>query len=339
MLLYLLNMKDGSGCYERKNCMYIGIDLGGTNIAVGIVDEHGNIKHEKSCATRVGREANKIIDDMITLVLNTLEEFNLQLNEIKAIGIGIPGLADKNGNVLFCVNLGWKNVHLKEMLENVLHKPIFIDNDATVAALAEYERGSMKNCRGGVMLTLGTGIGGGIILNGEVYSGFNGIGSELGHIVVGENFYNCNCGRNGCLETFASSTAIINHTKKLIKEMNESTLIIKMAEGNVNNIDAKIIFDCAKKGDKIANLAVNRLVKYLGIGILNIINFIDPEIIAIGGGVAGAGQYLLDMIVNEVITNKYYEELPIGKIVLAELGNKAGIIGAAMIAKHELLNN
>lgn len=318
--------------------MYIGIDLGGTNIAAGIVDEAGNIKHEKSCETKTEREPHEIIEDMIALILNILEEAHVQLEEIKAIGIGIPGLADKNGNVIFCVNLGWKNVPLSGMLEKALHKPIYIDNDATVAALAEYESGSMKNCKSGLMLTLGTGIGGGIILNGEVYSGFNGVGSELGHIVVGENFYNCNCGRNGCLETFASSTAIIKYTKKLIEEMNENTIIIEKAEGNVNNINAKIIFDCAKEGDKIANLAVNRLVKYLGIGILNIVNFIDPEIIALGGGVAGAGQYLLDMIINEVNANKYYEDLPIGKIVLAELGNKAGIIGAAMIAKHGHIN-
>jgi glucokinase len=220
------------------------------------------------------------------------------------------------------------------MLERKLHKPIYIDNDATVAALAEYESGSMKNCKSGIMLTLGTGIGGGIILNGEVYSGFNGLGAELGHTVVGENFYDCNCGRNGCLETFASSTAIIKYTKKLIVEMNEPTIIIEKAEGNINNINAKIIFDCAKEGDKIATLAVNRLVKYLSIGILNIINFIDPEIIALGGGVSGAGQYLLDMIRDEVRSNKYYDDSPISKIVLAELGNKAGIIGAAMVAKH-----
>jgi len=317
--------------------MYIGIDLGGTNIVAGIIDENCNITHEKSCATRGERQPHEIINDMIDLVLNILKETCVQLKDIKAIGIGIPGLADKKGNVIFCVNLGWKNVPLGEMLQNKLHKPIYIDNDATVAALAEYESGSMKNCKSGIMLTLGTGIGGGIILNGEVYTGFNGVGSELGHTVVGENFYDCNCGRNGCLETFASSTAIIKYAKKLIEEMNEVTTIIDKAEGNLNNINAKIIFDCAKEGDKIANLAVNRLVRYLGIGILNIINFIDPEIIALGGGVAGAGQYLLDMVINEVRLNKYYEELPVGKIVLAELGNKAGIIGAAMVAKHGYL--
>lgn len=314
--------------------MYIGIDLGGTNIVIGIVDENGKIVHEKSCETRSEREPHELIEDMIALVLNVLDEFHMQINEISAIGIGIPGLADKDGNVIFCVNLGWRNVPLRKMLEDALHTPVYIDNDATVAALAEYESGSMQNCKSGLMLTLGTGIGGGIIINGKIYSGFNGVGSELGHTVIGENFYDCNCGRNGCLETFASSTAIIRYTKKLIMEMNEPTIILENVEGNIDNLNAKIIFDCAKKGDKIATLAVNRLIKYLGIGIINIINFIDPEIIVLGGGIAGAGQYLLELITKEVMANKYYEELPIAKIVLAQLGNEAGVIGAAMVAKH-----
>ncbi|MBW9152817.1 ROK family protein [Clostridium estertheticum] len=314
--------------------MYIGIDLGGTNIAIGIVDENGKVIHEESCATRSERKPQELIDDMIALVLKVLDEYHMKLNEITAIGVGIPGLADKDGNVIFCVNLGWRNVPLRKMLEDALHTPVYIDNDATVAALAEYESGSMQNCKSGLMLTLGTGIGGGIIINGEIYSGFNGVGSELGHTVIGENFYNCNCGRNGCLETFASSTAIIKYTKKLIMEMNEPTTIMENVEGNIDNLNAKIIFDCAKKGDKIANLAVNRLIKYLGIGIINIVNFIDPEIIVLGGGIAGAGQYLLDLITKEVRANKYYKDLPIAKIVLAQLGNKAGVIGAAMVAKH-----
>ncbi|MBX4268860.1 ROK family protein [Clostridium estertheticum] len=314
--------------------MYIGIDLGGTNIAIGIVDENGKIIHEESCETRSEREPQELIDDMIALVLKVLDEYHMQLNEITAIGVGIPGLADKDGNVIFCVNLGWRNVPLRKMLEDALHTPVYIDNDATVAALAEYESGSMQNCKSGLMLTLGTGIGGGIIINGEIYSGFNGVGSELGHTVIGENFYNCNCGRNGCLETFASSTAIIKYTKKLIMEMNEPTTITENVEGNIDNLNAKIIFDCAKKGDKIAALAVDRLIKYLGIGIINIVNFIDPEIIVLGGGIAGAGQYLLDLITKEVLANKYYKDLPIAKIVLAQLGNKAGVIGAAMVAKH-----
>lgn len=319
--------------------MYIGIDLGGTNIAVGIVDLNGELKLEKSRPTKAGRAAEEIICDMRDLVLQVIEEYGTSEEEINSIGIGIPGLADKNGNVMFCVNLGWKNVPLKKRLEEELNIPVFLDNDATVAALAEYECGVMKGSESAIMLTLGTGIGGGIILNGKVHSGFHGAASELGHLVVGENFYNCNCGRNGCLETFASSTAIIKYTKKIINEMKENTLIMKKIENDFDKLNAKIIFDCAKEGDKIANIAVKRLVKYLSIGILNIINFVDPEIIALGGGVANAGQYLLDLIVKEVKDSKYCSEVPFAKIVLAKLGNKAGIIGAAMIGKHGICSD
>lgn len=314
--------------------MYIGVDLGGTNIAAGIVDDHGNIKYEKSIPTKANRPEKQIINDIKNLILDIISEYKISKNDIEAIGIGIPGLADKKGNVKFCVNLKWKNVPLSKILSEEFDIPIFIDNDATVAALAEYECGSMKGAESAILLTLGTGIGGGIVINGKIYSGANGIGSEIGHTVVGENFYNCNCGRNGCLETFSSSTAIIKYTKKLMSESNENTLLYEKINGDIDKLDAKTIFDCAKEGDKIANLAVNRLVKYLSIGILNIVNFIDPEIIVLGGGVAGAGQYLLNMLINEVMPNKNFKELPIGKIVLAELGNKAGIIGAAMIAKH-----
>lgn len=314
--------------------MFIGIDLGGTNIAVGIVNENGDILFEKSCSTKAERSAEEVVDDMANLTLEIIKEFKIDSNEIKAVGVGIPGLANKEGNVLFCVNLGWYDVPLKKMLEERLNIPVYIDNDATVAALAEYESGAMKGCKSGVMITLGTGVGGGIILDGKVYSGFNGVGSEIGHMVVGENFYNCNCGKNGCLETFTSSTAIIKYTQKLLTESNEASLIRKEINDNLDKLNAKIIFDCAKQGDKIAVLAVERLVKYLGVGIVNMINFIDPEIIALGGGVSHAGKYLLDLVVEEVNKNKFFKDLPSAKIVLAKLGNNAGIIGAAMVGKH-----
>lgn len=315
--------------------MYIGIDLGGTNIAVGLVGESGKIKYAKSCPTKSYRTPKEIIFDMRDLVLEVIARSGIDRGQIKTIGIGIPGLADKKGNVIFCVNLGWKNVPLRKILEKELGIPVYMDNDATVAALAEYEYGAMKGAQSAVMLTLGTGIGGGIILNGKVYSGYNGVGSEIGHTVIGENYYDCNCGRNGCFETFASSTAIINYTKKLLAQENTRTLINDAIKGDTDQLNAKIIFDCAKAGDDIANIAVERLVKYIGIGIFNIVNFIDPQIIALGGGVANAGQYLLDLVIEEVMKNKYYKSLPMAKIVLAKLGNEAGIIGAAMLGKQE----
>ncbi|MBZ4664407.1 MAG: glucokinase [Caloramator sp.] len=314
--------------------MYIGIDLGGTNIAAGLVDESGKILYTKSTPTLAARGYKDVISDMNRLVKEIIEESKVEKNEIKAIGIGIPGLADKDGNVIFCVNLGWENIPLRKMMEEELNIPVFIDNDATVAALAEYEFGAMKGCQSGVLLTLGTGVGGGIVLNGEVYSGAHGVGSEIGHMIIGENFYNCNCGKNGCFETFASSTAIIRYAQKLIKEGNTDTKILELAEGDLEKINAKIIFDCAKEGDRVAKMAVDRLVKYLVIGIFNIVNFMDPEVIALGGGVSNAGEYLLNLVRQEYEKNKFFKTLPAAKIELAKFKNDAGILGAAMLGKH-----
>ncbi|CDF57215.1 ROK family protein [Thermobrachium celere] len=314
--------------------MYIGIDLGGTNIAAGLVDDSGKILYTKSTPTLATRGYKAVIDDINKLVKDIIEEAKVEKNEIKAIGIGIPGLADKDGNVIFCVNLGWENIPLRKMMEEELNIPVFIDNDATVAGLAEYEFGSMKGCKNGILLTLGTGIGGGIILNGEVYSGVHGVGSEIGHMIIGENFYNCNCGKNGCFETFASSTAIIKYTQKLISEGNTDTIILQKVEGDLEKINAKVIFDSAKEGDRVAKMAVDRLVKYLVIGIFNIVNFMDPEVIALGGGISNAGEYLLNLVKEEFEKFKYYKTLPAANIVLAQFKNDAGILGAAMLGKH-----
>ncbi|MBF8983183.1 ROK family glucokinase [Lutibacter sp. B2] len=312
--------------------MYIGVDLGGTNIAVGIVDEKGTLKYQKSIPTKRERKQEEIIKDMIETIIEVIDDYWIHKNEIKSIGIGIPGLADPDtGEVIHCVNLGWNNVPLGKSIEKALGIPVFIDNDATVAGLAEYEAGVMKGVQSGVFITLGTGIGGGIILNGQVYSGANGVGSEFGHMVVGENYYECNCGKNGCLETFSSSTALINYTKKLIMEEKYETIL----KENINDLNGKMIFDAAIEGDQIANLAVDRLVKYLGIGIVNLVNILDPEIFALGGGLSKVGTFLLDKVREEVLKNKHYKTLPVGKIVLAQLGNEAGIIGAAILGKYK----
>lgn len=317
--------------------MFIGVDLGGTNIALGIVHELGELKYQNSRPTRSERKPETIIEDIIDLIKVSMKEYGIGKQEIKAIGIGIPGLADsKTGNVITCVNLNWSKIPLRKPIEKALGIPVFIDNDATLAGLAEYEAGAMKGKNSGVFMTLGTGIGGGIILDGKIQTGFNGIGSEIGHMVVGENYYDCNCGRNGCIETFASSTALINYTKKLIMEENTETIITEKLDGSLDNLSGKTIFHAAIRGDELANKAVDRLVKYLSIGIVNIISVIDPEIFALGGGISKAGPFLLDKVRVEVLKNKYFTTLPVGDIVLAELGNEAGIIGAAMLGKHKI---
>lgn len=315
--------------------MFVGVDLGGTNIAVGIVDELGQLKIQKSRPTQRERKHGEIIGDIIELINEVINDSDYKKQNIKAIGIGIPGLADsKTGNVIEIINLNWKNIPLREPMEKALGIPVFIDNDATLAGLAEYEAGAMKNKDSGVFMTLGTGVGGGIIIDGRIYTGHNGIGSEIGHMIVGENYYDCNCGRNGCLETFASSTALINYTKKLINEGNIETMINEKIDGDIEKLNGKVIFHAAIIGDEIANKAVDRFAKYLSIGIMNIVSVIDPEIFVLGGGISKAGTFLLDKIRAEVLKNKYFKTLPVGNIVLAELSNDAGIIGAAMLGKH-----
>lgn len=310
--------------------MFIGIDLGGTNIAGGLVDTTGQIVKSISTPTLVERGSDAIIED-IAKIIQTLRGLS---KDVKSVGIGIPGIADPHtGVVLACVNLKWYDVPLKEKLEAMIDIPVFIDNDATVAGVAEFQVSQKGQYTNAVMLTLGTGVGGGILVNGEVVSGHHGIGSEIGHMIIGENFYDCNCGRNGCLETFTSSTAIIKYTKHLLENGEKSAVIMAAANGDINNINGQIIFDAAKSGDNLANKVVDRLVKYLSRGIINIICMIDPEIIVLGGGISHAGDFLVDKIRLSLEDLKYYKNSALAKIEIAKLKNDAGIIGAAMYAK------
>lgn len=313
--------------------MRIGIDLGGTNIVIGIVTNEGNIVVKKSTPTLASRTALVIIEDMVNLIHKTLEVAHISMEDIELIGIGVPGMVDyKSGIIKECVNIGWENVDICKVLKEKTGKTIFIENDANAAAGGEYLFGIMKNNLNSVFLTLGTGVGGGIILNGKLHRGKNGCAAEIGHMILGENFYNCACGNNGCFETFASATGIIKYAKKLINEDNQDTLILQKIV-DLEDIDAKIIFDCAKQGDKLANLVVQRFVKYFAMGICNIVNILDVEMIAIGGGVSAAGDFFMDLLLSDIKKYKLFKEMPICNIKIAALGNDAGIIGAAMLDK------
>ncbi|WP_352419812.1 ROK family protein [Proteiniborus sp.] len=314
--------------------MYIGVDVGGTNIIAGLVSIEGNIIFKKSCPTLPSRGFDTVVKDIVKVIKNVINQAP-NVEEVLGIGIGVPGVADKRtGIVINCVNLGWANVPLGKTLENEFKKPVYIDNDASVAALAEFENGALKGTQNSILITLGTGVGGGFIINGKLYGGTNNIGSEIGHMVIGKNFYNCNCGKNGCFETFSSATALIKYTRKLMEETNENTALRDYIGDNLDKLDAKIIFDCAKAGDKLALSSVNRLIDYLVIGITNLINLLDPEVIALGGGVSKAGDYLLELIENKISDKILFKDLDYSKIILAEHGNDAGIIGSAMLCKH-----
>ncbi|MDW7661096.1 MAG: ROK family glucokinase [Bacillota bacterium] len=311
--------------------MYIGIDLGGTNIAGGLVNDDGVIIKKYTVPTRRERGSDTVIDEIFGVVENLLED--QPKSTVKGIGIGIPGIADPyTGEVIVCVNLNWYNVPLRAKLSEKVDLPIFIDNDATVAGVAEFTVAQKDRYKDAVMLTLGTGVGGGILLDGKVVSGHHGIGSELGHMIIGESLYTCNCGRNGCLETFASSTAIIHYAKHLLKNGMDS-LIMDQIGGDMSLIDGEVIFTSAQKGDEVACAVVDRLVNYLSIGIMNIVSTIDPEIVVLGGGLSHAGDYLIDKVNAKLETLKYFKATDCANVEIAKLKNDAGIIGAAMYAK------
>jgi glucokinase len=316
--------------------MYIGVDLGGTKIKIGMVNEGGKIVNSGIIDTDPSHDDKIIMKDMTAEIDRLIKQEGLQVKDIKSIGIGVPGLVDyEKGNIIYCTNLSWYNIEAVSYLKEHFNIPVYIENDATVAAYAESLFGSTKGARDSVFLTIGTGIGGGIIINKQIIRGAHGAGSEIGHMVIGENFYDCNCGRNGCFETLASATAMIKYAlHKMKADYPDSSL--KKIFIEAGNLEAKDIFDQAVQGDELAVETVNRTAKYLAIGIANIYNMLDPEIIAIGGGVSKAGDSFFDLIRNNVkkMTLVDSESIDYGKIVRAELGNDAGIIGAAFLSKQ-----
>lgn len=314
--------------------MLVGIDLGGTTIKAGLVDREGRILIQSAIDTKAGRDYRLIIKDMIDQIERLLSDYGSCINDIESIGIGAPGLMNyKSGYAIYCTNLFWNNVPLGVILEEHFKKPVYIENDATVAGLAESLFGSTRNVSNSVFLTIGTGIGGGVIINNKVYSGSHFAGSELGHMIVGDNFYRCNCGNCGCLETFASATAMKKYAIERLEKDKIKSSISDKAEGNTEKINAKLIFNAAKEGDLLAMETVDRMIKYLSIGIINIYNVLDPEIIAIGGGVSKAGDYLIERLKAEVGKRIYTPNIKYGDIVLAQLGNEAGMLGAAFLEK------
>lgn len=311
--------------------MYIGIDLGGTNIAGGLVDHQGNLILSYSVPTEASKGYETVLGNMVAVCRHLIEQ--APTNEvIKGIGVGVPGLADDHSGIVYeCVNLLWKVPHpLSADLNKALNLPVHISNDASVAAVAEFKKGALQGVRNGVLLTLGTGVGGGFIINGQSYSGSYGVGSEIGHMVVGENDYVCNCGRTGCLETFASATAIIKYTQKLLRSGRTSSYLDSIGIG-IDQVEAKHVIDGAKLKDELCLESFNRFIHYLVVGLINTVVVLDPEIIALGGGVARAGEFLVEAIEKELEKHRVFKAAPSFKLALAEMGNDAGIIGAAML--------
>lgn len=313
--------------------VYIGIDLGGTSIKAGVVDENGKIIAKASLPTLVERGAEAVVKDMSKLCFMALEKAGFTMDDVKSIGIGLPGIQDpRTGIVPFCTNLHWHQVPVIEWMSRDINKPIFIDNDATVAGLAESVAGVSASCKNSVFITLGTGVGGGIVLNGKVYAGSHGVGSELGHMITVIDGEQCTCGNKGCWERYASATALIRMGREACEKHPECA-ISTYVDGKLDDITAKHVIDAAKAGDEFAKEVFDKYVYYLCAGLVGIINFIDPEMIVLGGGVSHAGEFLLDAVRAKLPEMVFYKTMPYTKIELATLGNDAGIIGAAMLGK------
>lgn len=312
--------------------MYIGIDLGGTNIAAGLLDDSGNIIAKGSVPTLRGRAYTEIVKDMANLCEELISEADLKEDDIKAIGIGSPGTIDsENGVVVYAANLQMEKVPIADELKKYINVPIALENDANAAAYGEYiacghEADSF------VLVTLGTGVGSGIILNKKIYRGFNGAGAEIGHITVQTDGRPCTCGRNGCFEAYASVTALIAQTKEALAENPDS--IMHEWVSRVGHVSGRTSFECAKQGDSAAAEVRDNYIRYVAEGVTNIVNIFQPEIIVIGGGISKEGDTLLVPLREFVYKNDFNKFMKKTDIRIAKLRNDAGIVGAAMAARN-----
>lgn len=310
----------------------LGIDLGGTNIVAGVVDESYKIIATAKRKTDCPRPADAILDDMAAVALEAIEAAGLKKEDIDAAGVGTPGAIDPvNGIVCYANNLGFFGVPMAEMLKERTGIDFFIENDANAAAYGEFVAGAGAGTKDFVMITLGTGVGGGIIIDGKIYSGSNYAGAELGHTVINMDGEMCSCGRQGCWEAYASATALIRQTKQAMIKYPD-TVMWELCSNDINAVNGRTAFDAMRKGDKAGKIVVDKYVEYIAVGIANNINIFQPEIICIGGGISKEGDNLILPIKKYVEGDNYARSMEKkAEIRTAALGNDAGIIGAAYI--------
>lgn len=314
---------------------YIGIDLGGTNIKVGIVDENYNIISKSEVKTNLPRPAVEIVDDIKKCCYDALDKANLSIDNVESIGIGTPGVVNPYiGVVIFASNMQFNYTPLKDLLtEKMENKPVYLENDANVAAYGEYINGAGKGHNTVVAVTLGTGVGGGIIIDGQIFSGANHCGAELGHTVIEKDGRPCGCGRRGCLETYASATAIINQTKKIMEE-NKNSKLWELVDGDITKVNGKTAFDGMRLGYEDGAAIVLEFLEYLGCGLANFVNIFQPEILILGGAVSKEGDNITKPLIAIIDRESYCVEESKKTILKASvLGNDAAIIGAAYLHK------
>ncbi len=312
----------------------IGVDLGGTNIAVGLVRANGGyeIITKATTPTHANREASLIVDDIASLCRKVCADAGIELSAVDSIGVASPGLVNgKTGTVEYANNLPFKDLPMADMLRSRLgFEKISLANDANAAALGEAVAGAAKGTSSSIMITLGTGVGGGVVIDGKLLTGVNFAAGELGHIVIEAGGRQCTCGRRGCWERYSSASALKEMTKDKIEECRAQGRYTKMAKAP--HVSGRTACDCMREGDEAAKEVYDKYVYYLAMGLTNVINAFQPEVISIGGGISGEGQSLIDALM-PIIREERYDKFSNRHtdLRIAELGNDAGIIGAAAL--------
>ena len=313
----------------------IGIDLGGTNIVASVVDDDYNIIGTSKTPTNSPRSADEIFDDIADVCEEAVKTAGLTMEDIDSVGMGTPGTVNQDGIIEFANNLAFNNVPARTMLAKRINKPeekVFIENDANCAALGEAYAGCGNGAKDFVAVTLGTGVGSGVIIGGKIVNGVNYAGGECGHMVIVVDGEQCSCGRKGCWEAYASATALIRQTKKAMEEYPDSLMHKLAKEGG--KVSGRTAFDAMRLGDIAGIKVVDDYIKYVACGLINIVNALQPEIICIGGGICNEGETLMKPLRRFVQSERYSIHSKIQtKIVKAELGNDAGVIGAALLGK------
>ncbi len=312
----------------------IGIDLGGTNIAAGLVDENHKIIRKASVETKAYRPADDIVKDMALVCKQLCDEQGISIDEVESVGIATPGTANTDtGVVIYANNLPFREYPIADKLKESLPvKKVLIANDADAAAYGEVVAGAGKGHKDFIMITLGTGVGGGIVINGKLYSGFNHAGGELGHMVIVHNGVHCSCGRNGCWEAYSSATALIRMTKEKMEACKDSAMW-EYVGGDIEKVNGRTSFDCMRKGDAAAKEVVDEYIAYLATGSANIINIFQPSVLAFGGGISNEKENLLKPLEAKIASEVYgmTSNKNSTTLKIAELRNDAGIIGAAAL--------
>ena len=315
----------------------LGIDLGGTKILTAVATAQGRMLSRDHSVTPATKGQEAVVQSILESIGRALEQAGIATPQLSAIGVGAPGLSNPETGILFTSpNLpGWRDVPLRDIMEKELGKKAFLINDANAAALGELYFGAAKGAHHFIYITISTGIGGGIIIDGEVYTGSIGTAGEVGHMTIDDDGPPCNCGNRGCWETLASGTAMAREARKQIKE-GARTSILGYAEGDVEKVTAEVIHNAAKEGDSLAKELITRTGYYVGVGLANLVNIFNPELIVIGGGLSNIGDMLLEPAYEVAGERAFKESYRTVRFAMAKLGRDSGVLGAAAFALQEM---